>query len=113
MYHRVHYKYILLEKCGTIFQKLKINGHIQMNLIAVKLLFGGRAFLFSLPAISILVSRNTLLPLESSALWFSCFALEEAAEALLDPLEFEAVEELLEAAWLTWLTWLKLVVSES
>ena len=44
-----------------------------------------------LPAISIFVSRNT--PLESSALWLSCFL--EDAEALLEPLD-EAVEELLD-----------------
>ena len=47
--------------------------------------------LWCLPAISILVSRNT--PLESSALWLSCFL--EDAEALLEPLD-EAVEELLD-----------------
>ena len=46
-----------------------------------------------LPAISIFVSRNT--PLESSALWLSACFLEDAAEALLEPLD-EAVEELLD-----------------
>ena len=46
-----------------------------------------------LPAISIFVSRNT--PLESSALWLSACFLENAAEALLEPLD-EAVEELLD-----------------
>ena len=46
-----------------------------------------------LPAISIFVSRNT--PLETSALWLSACFLEDAAEALLEPLD-EAVEELLD-----------------